>query len=475
VSSFPPHCHLACLSYTRNNATCPFSDSQRERGPRGPEVLHARVIDHRLAQPKSSAHKIPEFPTSAMIASSLLIIMGKPVSLHLVVQCMVFIIVLLLSRKAEATPQSNIFIAAPAAKLCLTVGSDSATLQVFACAVNLPSQIFEYAPSAGTIKVQGKCVDALASSNGNALQTQPCVSQSLQQSWTFGQDGLIRSRMQPESCVGRTGDLASASMLFLGSCATSISWAISLGVPFQAVAPPPPPLFQSKPVESPPQLPGASSSPQLPSISPQQQQPPQLQQTQPIAPPPLLYGGGAFGQTQPAYSNVATEAGKPTSADHFLCVCVVDKDAGACNQAARTACQIGHLPAASCAQSFGQGKHDSITTDILKIIENGARCSAFDPAVLKNEAAQIGGRGASDGTPTADDHYLCVCLEEGGVNIKQKCESAVRSACLVGHIPSGDCEASLSKVRFSTKATATTRELLLFCAQVLTFSTKKRI
>jgi len=328
----------------------------------------------------------------------------------------------LVAIQAEATPQSQVWIATSVAKLCLTVGSDSATLQAFAC-MQMPQQTFDYAASTGVLRSLGKCVDAVQSSNGNALQVQPC-SQAPQQTWTFGADGRIQSRTQVGMCLGRALDLGtkgSGSMMFLEPCATAVAWAIATTLPFQAVAPPP----------------LVNAQQQLPSL---QQQPPMLTGTMQQAVQPLpLYSPPP--QQQQQQQPPMVEAGNPSAADHFLCVCIVDKDAGACNQAARAACQIGHLPAASCAQSFGQGKHDMITNDILRLIENGARCSTFDPATLKNEAAMVGAS-SSDGTPGVNDHYLCVCLEDQGVSTQQKCQAAVRAACLVGHIPAGDCEAS---------------------------------
>ena len=47
--------------------------------------------------------------------------------------------------------------------------------------------------------------------------------------------------------------------------------------------------------------------------------------------------------------------------------------------------------------------------------------------------------------PTSDDHYLCVCLKNGGAPSDEACLAAVSSACMVGHIPVAACALSFDK------------------------------
>ena len=109
-------------------------------------------------------------------------------------------------------------------------------------------------------------------------------------------------------------------------------------------------------------------------------------------------------------------------------------------QAVRASCTVGQIPSAACRASFASGNHEHITDEILKLIDNGAKCSRLDPAALRSEMQQRAGSAAS-GSAGPAAHYLCVCL--GGHESSAKCLAAVRAACLVGDIPAGDCAASL--------------------------------
>ena len=95
----------------------------------------------------------------------------------------------------------------------------------------------------------------------------------------------------------------------------------------------------------------------------------------------------------------------------------------------------GHIPNEACRASFSTGDHDRITDEILRLIDNGAKCSSFDPSQLTTAQA------APPALKTSS-HYLCVCL--GGKDASAKCLAAVKAACLVGDIPAGDCDASLT-------------------------------
>ena len=215
----------------------------------------------------------------------------------------------------------------------------------------------------------------------------------------------------------------------------------------QPVLPPPPQFQQQQPVfQSPPQI----QQQPLPPVQQQPMPPMQQQQLPPLEQSPQLSQQQQMSPQPSSNLPVSQQIQNAVdlSQDHYLCVCIVDSNAESCNEAVRAACMVGHIPAAPCRQSFSKGDHDNIADEILKLIENGAKCSQFDIEALKKEAQQkpqnlpapVASQG--DGTPTEKDHYLCVCLEEDSRS--QRCIAAVKSACLVGHIPSGDCYSSLN-------------------------------
>jgi hypothetical protein len=177
-------------------------------------------------------------------------------------------------------------------------------------------------------------------------------------------------------------------------------------------------------------------------------QPPQFQpQSPPQQQAPMTVSEQIQQQTQQQQPPPQTPV--DLEQDHYLCTCIVDSSAESCTDAVRAACTVGHLEAKSCRQSFSKGDHDQITDEILKIIENGAKCSKFDPKTLKKEAQSRpvdlptnAFRGSVNGMPSKEDHYLCACLDS---KESDRCLAAVKAACLVGHIPAGDCQASLSR------------------------------
>jgi hypothetical protein len=341
---------------------------------------------------------------------------------------------------------------------CITVGSDEATLQIFTCSVSLRDrQIWDIFPGTGSIKPGEDpltCMDGFSTGNGDAIQVVSCRGRP-SETWTLLSTGKIQNRAQPGSCLGTRGQSTPGSMLFLEPCATGNSvWATRVaerpstlpsldGNIRQPVAPPPPlgggtgaaivSQALSTPVAPPP--PQSSFQP-FPAYQQQQQQ---QQYSFPSVTTTNTYSAAATTTTTTNNNNFMPE---PTPTDHFLCTCIVDKDAAPCIQAVRAACTTGQIAARACKQSFDSGDHDSITEEILRMIDNGAKCSKFDPTSLRAEMNQKQAMDVvNSGVPQQDDHYLCVCL--GGKDTSAKCKSAVKAACLVGHIPSGDCQASL--------------------------------
>ena len=414
---------------------------------------------------------------------------------------------LMASSRTEAQYANTQLFIASNGGLCLTLGADQQTVQLFPCG-QYAYQQFDVS-SGERIQLGGYCLDAFPGLNGG-LQMKPCSFQS-SQTWWFGQDGRITSKANPSGCL--TGASAGAgSMLFLGNCAQTMTTFQFTQTPPSVMAPPLPGFQQQRPQPfPPPQQPqfappmtGAMPNyqqpqqPQFPPMAPPQYpQYPQQQQQQPFnAPPPYQpqqqlqpvsmvpppqqpqqqqqQQTGIAQQIQQQTFQTTPQQPPPPQAppaqqqqqppaqqlppvqqpanvlekDHYLCTCIVDANAAACNEAVRAACTIGHLDPQACRQSFSSGKHDKIADQILKEIENGAKCSEFDINKLKEEAQrrpadlpQASLSHSLDGLPTGEDHYLCVCLDSA---TSDKCIAAVKAACLVGHIPSGDCQASLS-------------------------------
>ena len=108
--------------------------------------------------------------------------------------------------------------------------------------------------------------------------------------------------------------------------------------------------------------------------------------------------------------------------------------------------QVGHIPSDACHESFDSGNHDRISEHVIRIIEEGAKCSSYGgKEKLKQETFKVPEvQGASktssrSASAISKDHYLCACLVDGGATITDKCISAIQAACQVGDIPSPDC------------------------------------
>ena len=368
--------------------------------------------------------------------------------------------------------------------LCLTLGSDQQTVQLFTCG-QYGYQQWDLS-SGERIQLAGYCLDAYPGLNG-ALQIKPCTY-VLSQSWWFNRDGRIINKAEPNGCLstlatqGATfylGQCVQSSTLFYSSQYTpptpqinsqlpgfvgSMVQSSPLSSPQQA-----PPLMQP-PMSPPPPIqqsyyPQQQQPPPLPPYSqpapPMQQQPPPSQQLPPVQqqyPPPVANNNNEqrtpiSQQIQQAQQQQQPPPAAPISTDisqdHYLCTCIVDASAESCNEAVRASCTVGHLDPQACRDSFSKGVHDKIADDILKLIQNGAKCSTFDLNQLRAQSQKKPAnlpKGAFtqslEGVPTKEDHYLCVCLDSQS---SDKCAAAVKAACLVGHIPSGDCYASMSK------------------------------
>ncbi len=367
-------------------------------------------------------------------------------------------------------------------QLCLTLGSDKVTVQLFPCG-QYAYQEWEIS-SGDKIALGGYCLDAFPGSNG-FLQIQAC-NNMMSQSWWFNNDGRISSRAQTQGCLATSGTTGGG--LYLGSCTTNPTFfsyselkqpqtyqqpqlpPVQQQFPSYQQQPPQLPAFQQQPPQLPPvqqsypQLPAFQQTPQLPPVQQTPQLPPvQQQQTAPLISIPQEQG---VIQPESLTNQISQQQGRDESlssqiqnsqevtldldgADHYLCTCIVDANAETCSEAVRAACTVGHLNPAACRQSFSKGDHDKIADEILKVLNSGSKCSKFDINVLRKEAQQRAKNPEQraytetlEGTPTKEDHYLCVCLESQS---SEKCLSAVKAACLVGHIPSGDCYASITK------------------------------
>ena len=365
--------------------------------------------------------------------------------------------------------------------LCLTLSSDQATVILSACG-QYGYQQWDLS-SGERLQLGGYCLDAFPGPSG-ALQIKPCTG-ALSQAWWFGQDGRITNKAQVQGCLSSTG--TNGATFYLAQCGgqQASSFATSHTAPSFTSAPQLPPLASSSSSNSLPsfgttyqqQLPMAGSGPNLPPLGgfssgnapPLQQQPPPVIPVQNNPLPPVqqapVYNPPSLPQQQPQQQQQPETMSQQIQqqqqyqkqqqlpvdlgGDHYLCTCIVDVNAESCTDAVRAACTVGHLPSASCRNSFSKGNHDKIADDILKIIENGAKCASFDPATLKADAQRRPAnlpknafRGTGEGIPTSEDHYLCACLDS---KRSDRCVAAVKAACLVGHIPSGDCIASLNR------------------------------
>ncbi|GBG33158.1 Laminin subunit alpha [Hondaea fermentalgiana] len=199
-------------------------------------------------------------------------------------------------------------------------------------------------------------------------------------------------------------------------------------------------------VESVPQV---SSTPQVP-VAPRVPQgaTPYVpsQQTAPSAPQVQFASPQVVDNTQKGVVQYKADLANSrlSEKDHYLCICVVDADEDKCVRAVSAACTVGHIPSELCKQSFEDGDHDEIAKSIVGLIERGERCSSMSADEVREEFAEsklpvqaLHGQQVV----TSEDHYLCVCLSNGGdVNkLDKQCEDAVRVACMVGHIPETEC------------------------------------
>lgn len=248
----------------------------------------------------------------------------------------------------------------------------------------LPASAFQQFDLSGNkLQINSLCVDS-------ELNLGPCMS--VASNWFFYPDGTVMSQqLGPKGCLGQDG----AGKLRVVGCQAEVLKFATAPVTAAAVAP-------------------ASQLPSLPAAA------------LPVAAAPL--------PTSPT----APE-------DHYLCTCIVDAMDESCDSAVKSACLVGHLNSEWCKESFGKGNHDKISDQILVLLGNGDKCRGFDVNALRKEQqehAQRTGELSLQGTPSKSDHYLCVCLDE---NEPQKCQFAIQAACLVGHIPAGDCAASLQR------------------------------
>eukprot|EP00516_Mucochytrium_quahogii_P013731 CAMPEP_0203794592 /NCGR_PEP_ID=MMETSP0100_2-20121128/6609_1 /ASSEMBLY_ACC=CAM_ASM_000210 /TAXON_ID=96639 /ORGANISM=" , Strain NY0313808BC1" /LENGTH=585 /DNA_ID=CAMNT_0050698705 /DNA_START=227 /DNA_END=1984 /DNA_ORIENTATION=- len=111
---------------------------------------------------------------------------------------------------------------------------------------------------------------------------------------------------------------------------------------------------------------------------------------------------------------------------------------------------VGHIPAEDCKEAFDTKNFDKVTEHIMRLIETGAKCPMSKEALRKDTSISMLPKhtiSSSEGVVTAVDHYLCVCLDNGGDTKKldKQCEDAVKIACTVGHIPQPDCYASFDE------------------------------
>ncbi|KAH9257334.1 hypothetical protein BASA81_004491 [Batrachochytrium salamandrivorans] len=260
--------------------------------------------------------------------------------------------------------------------------SNQAAMFLSPCLSASVSQQFDL--GSNKLQINSLCVDS-------ELNLGSCMSTT--SNWWFYPDGRVMSQqLGPDGCLGQdeTGKLRVVSC---GSGTQVLKFAT---VP--VIAPPPPGS----------QLPSATSLPMV---------------------------------TPPATPVVTSQI----PVDHYLCTCIVDAMDESCDSAVKSACLVGHLNSEWCKESFNKGNHDKISDQILILLGNGDKCKGFDVHALRKqqrEHAQRTGEVSLQGTPSKMDHYLCVCLDE---NEPQKCQFAIQAACLVGHIPAGDCAASLQR------------------------------
>lgn len=79
---------------------------------------------------------------------------------------------------------------------------------------------------------------------------------------------------------------------------------------------------------------------------------------------------------------------------------------------------------------------------VIALVKAGNECSkTVRGAVPQKKLVGLKGHAL----PSKDDHYLCVCLKNGGSPDDSACLSAVSAACLVGHIPVPACALSFEK------------------------------
>lgn len=333
-------------------------------------------------------------------------------------------------------------VSTPGANICLNVMDNLKDVELAAgpCAVSNPRQVWYYTTD-GHLGMQNGFLTYAADKYG-AAQIRPVDAPSAVDGDNiiqFMSDGKI---MNPKTQLCLQPGTFGATLLQFADCARAPSWHLRrASLSYVGVATMPkiedsmPQVIPASPSLNTPVVPVVPqvASNTVPAAS--QASKPQVVDNTPKA--VISYKG-----------NGAT--GTLTEKDHYLCICVVDKDDDKCVQAVSAACTVGHIPSELCKQSFEDGDHDAIAKNIVELIENGERCSTLDSEKIRKEfAASKLPVQAFHGQQlvTAEDHYLCVCLANGGDTAKldKQCEDAVRVACMVGHIPETECFASFDE------------------------------
>mmetsp|Transcript_10070 Transcript_10070/g.13072 ORF Transcript_10070/g.13072 Transcript_10070/m.13072 type:complete len:826 (-) Transcript_10070:1798-4275(-) len=334
--------------------------------------------------------------------------------------------------------QQETYIVSQSSNLCLTIGSDEHTLQYLACSSDqerVKHQRWKVIQKVNGDVIQNAaglgCIDSKHSNNGGVAQVWGCDSTNAAQTISFGSDGRIKSTADINLCLGQYSTASVGDMMQFKDCdaGQATNWATSATIPGTAAS-------------------SSSSSsttdgqPHAPPVAPV------ISSTGSTGSPPQLGGAPTLGSflKNPSFNTDSTSSSTPTEKDHYLCVCVVEAGDEKCVQAVKAACAVGHIPSDDCLASFDRGDHEAISTHVINLIENGARCSKFDPKTLINENPTLPTRNFKGrGVVTSEDHYLCVCLNEGGTNLDETCEAAVKTACIVGHIPQSDCDITFAE------------------------------
>lgn len=270
---------------------------------------------------------------------------------------------------------------------CLTLSHDQRTLFLSPCGTNT-NQLFDLDNS--KIQVNSLCLDS-------RLEMNSCYAPATTW-WFYGDGRIVNQEKGPAGCLGTA---LGGTKLIIGDCNQQVA------------------LFAT--TTAPPALPTTSRLPTLPS----------LDQALPLPPQPVVAAA-----TTP---QIVTQP----PVDLTLCTCIVDAKDEACDQAVRSACMMGRLNSEWCRESFTKGQHDNISDQILQLLSNGEDCTDLvQVRAAQQDEAQRRGQLSLQGTPSKADHYLCVCLDQ---NEPVKCKFAIQAACLVGHIPAGDCAASLER------------------------------